>query len=103
MRPDIRIYEDDLIALCRRYGVARLRLFGSAARERDFDPERSDFDFVVAFASDAGMSPLEQFFGLRDGLSALLARPVDLLEEAAVTNPFLRADIEKSASPIYAA
>jgi predicted nucleotidyltransferase len=31
-----------LIALCRRFGVERLDVFGSASRVDDFDPDRSD-------------------------------------------------------------
>ncbi len=34
----------DLGALCRRHGVARLEVFGSAARGADFDPASSDAD-----------------------------------------------------------
>lgn len=37
--------------LCRRYGVARLELFGSAAGDA-FDPQRSDLDFLVEFDAD---------------------------------------------------
>lgn len=33
---------------CERYGVARLRVFGSAVTGR-FDPNRSDVDFFVDF------------------------------------------------------
>ena len=40
---------DALAAICRRYGVSRLEVFGSAARGLDFDPKRSDFDFLVEF------------------------------------------------------
>ena len=36
-----------LLELCRKYGVRRLDLIGSALR-MDFDPSRSDLDFVVA-------------------------------------------------------
>lgn len=34
--------KDELAELCRRFGVARLEVFGSAARGADFDPETSD-------------------------------------------------------------
>ena len=37
----------EIEALCTRYGVARLRLFGSALRP-DWDDRTSDFDFLVA-------------------------------------------------------
>ena len=38
----------DLQELCQRFRVERLELFGSATRD-DFDPDRSDFDFLVEF------------------------------------------------------
>ncbi len=44
---------DDLIAACKRFDVARLDIFGSAARGDDFDPARSDADVLVAFRPDA--------------------------------------------------
>ena len=55
---------EELAELCRRYGVARLEVFGSAARGVDFDPEASDADFLVEFDPDSDLPPLEQFFGL---------------------------------------
>jgi uncharacterized protein len=42
-----------IASICRRYQVRRLEVFGSAARGADFDPERSDADFLVEFAPDA--------------------------------------------------
>jgi predicted nucleotidyltransferase len=48
MQADIADKLDALADLFRRHGVARLELFGSAARD-DFDPSRSDADFLVTF------------------------------------------------------
>ncbi len=54
----------EIPALCRRYGVARLELFGSALTDA-FDSQRSDLDFLVAF--DANPSGLfDRYFGLRE-------------------------------------
>lgn len=39
-------HAEELAALARRYGVARLRLFGPAA-SGECDPETSDLDFLV--------------------------------------------------------
>ena len=39
---------EKIAELCRKHGVKRLELFGSAARD-DFDPARSDVDFMVEF------------------------------------------------------
>ena len=55
----------ELADLCRRFGVRRLDLFGSAARG-DFDPERSDLDFLVEFEPDARTArSLGGYFDLR--------------------------------------
>jgi Nucleotidyltransferase domain len=50
---EIKEKRDALAALCRRYGVARLEVFGSAARDAEFDASRSDVDFLVTFTPDA--------------------------------------------------
>jgi predicted nucleotidyltransferase len=73
----------DLVALCRRYGVARLEVFGSAARGRDFEPKRSDADFLVTFMP-AARNDLAAFADFKEALEALLGRPVDLVEREAV-------------------
>ena len=52
--------KDELAELCRRYGVARLEVFGSAARGTDFDPQSSDADFLVAFRLDDGRASLQR-------------------------------------------
>lgn len=96
-------HADEIAELCRRYGVVRLEVFGSAARGEDFDAARSDVDFLVAFAGEAAVSPLEQVFGLARELEAVLGRPVDLVEAGAVRNPYLRARIERSRRVVYAA
>jgi uncharacterized protein len=90
-------------ALCRRYGVRRLEVFGSAARGTDFDPSRSDADFMVDFEQRSDLRPLEQFFGFADALRDLLGRPVDLVESGVVRNPFLQAEIDRAREVIYAA
>ena len=51
MIADIALHREELRDLCRRFHVRRLEVFGSAARG-DFDPARSDIDFLVEFAED---------------------------------------------------
>lgn len=75
------IARQDFASLCRRHGVARLEVFGSAARGDDFDPARSDADFLVTFAPGF---KLAAFSDLKADLEALLGRPVDLVEREAV-------------------
>jgi uncharacterized protein len=102
MHADIARHRDALIALCRRYDVERLEVFGSAARGDDFDPASSDADFLVTFKPESRLPPLEQFFGLAEALEALLKRPVDLIEPQVVTNPFILAGINRSREVVYA-
>ena len=93
---------EELVELCRRYGVARLDVFGFAARGTDFDPKTSDADFLVEFMLDGGRAPLRQYLDFAEELRQTLDRPVDLVESGAVKNPFLRAAIEKSRELVYA-
>lgn len=83
MLADIVEKRDALAALCRRYGVTRLEVFGSAARGVGFDPNRSDADFLVTF-SPVARNDLAAFADLKEALENLLGRPVDLVEREAV-------------------
>ena len=103
MHPQIETRREALSILCRRFGVTRLEVFGSAARGDDFDPDHSDADFLVEFRPDANLSPLGQFFGLARALESLLGRPVDLVEPGAVRNPFVLAAINRAREVVYAA
>jgi uncharacterized protein len=92
---------DQLRALCQRYGVRRLEIFGSAIRA-DFDPDTSDYDFFVDFGDQPVAGSFKRYMGLKFDLEALLGREVDLVEREAVTNPFfLRATRDRR--EVYAA
>ncbi len=93
---------EEVTELCRRYGVARLEVFGSAARGTDFDPQTSDADFLVEFRLDHGRAPLQQYFDFAEALRQTLGRSVDLVESGAVQNPYMRAAINKSRELVYA-
>lgn len=103
MHTEIERHREALTALCQRYGVVRLEVFGSAARSADFDPATSDADFLVAFDKHGGLSAVDQFLGFSEALRRLLGRPVDLVEASAVKNPYVRATIDRSKELIYAA
>jgi predicted nucleotidyltransferase len=104
MHSDIDEKRDALAALCRRYGVKRLEVFGSAARGSDFDPRKSDLDFLVEFEQRSDLPSLEQFFGFAEALEQLLGRPVDLVERKAVEasrNYIRRRAILRHAEAVY--
>ncbi len=103
MIEQISQHQEALRALCRRFHVRRLDLFGSAARG-DFEPARSDVDFLVEF--DRGHPEalsLRTYLGFKDALEALLGYPVDLVEPAGMRNPYLRASIETSREKVFEA
>lgn len=91
-----------LATLCRRHRIARLEVFGSAARG-DFDPARSDVDFLVEFDSAHRIQAFDDYFGLKEGLERLLGRSVDLVVEKAIRNPYFRASVERAREPVYGA
>ena len=103
MHPLILEKRADIAALCRRYRVRHLEVFGSAARGDDFDPVSSDADFLVEFEPQSDLPPLEEFFGFQADLSRLLERSVDLVEERAVRNPYVFANINRTREVVYAA
>jgi predicted nucleotidyltransferase len=87
--------------LCRATGARRLAVFGSAVRD-DFDPECSDFDFLVEFDDVAPAAYAQAFFGLKTGLEALFHRPVDLVTPSNLANPFFRRRIAAESETLYA-
>ena len=85
---------------CRKWKIEELALFGSALRS-DFGPD-SDLDLLATFASDAKWSVLDHW-RMSEELSALLARRIDIVEKADLSNPFRRAEVLTTSKIIYAA
>ncbi len=91
-----------IAVLCRRFGVQRLEIFGSAT-SRDFDPRRSDIDFLVDFAPDGDQDLFHRYFGLKEALEHLLGRRVDLVMTGALRNPYFIESVNKTRQSVYAA
>jgi uncharacterized protein len=87
MLPMIEQHQTQIRALCLKHGVGRLELFGSAARG-DFNPADSDLDFFVEFTDPGWKGSFKRFMGLKLDLEEMLGRSVDLVELAAVKNPY---------------
>lgn len=92
----------EIAELCRRFGVMRLEVFGSATGDR-FDRERSDIDFLVEFDIAEPVAHARAYFALLSGLRDLFARDVDLIEIRAVSNPYFLESINRDRRQIYAA
>ncbi len=98
----LTIRRDQLVALCQKYRVRRLDVFGSAARD-DFNEQSSDIDLLVEFDDMPFPDRADAYLGLLTESEALLGRRVDLVEVSAVRNPYLRQGIESSRQLLYAA
>src|ERR1700749_3122379 len=86
-----------LTALCRKYHVRELSLFGSALQDH-FRPD-SDIDLLVEFEPDAriGFIAFAQF---QSELSQLLGREVDLVPKGGL-KPLIRDSVISSAKVLY--
>ena len=103
MIPLIEHHLDAIRALCREFEVSRLEIFGSAATD-DFDPDRSDVDFLVEFAPETDLGPwMKRYFDLKERLEQLLGRPVDLVMVGALRNPYFIRSVNESRQVLYAA
>ena len=93
--------KEELAAICQRYDVARLEVFGSAARGTDFDPATSDADFLVQFKPDGALDSFARYFRLQDALKEALNRPVDLVEPETIKNVYMKESIYKLTETVY--
>jgi predicted nucleotidyltransferase len=97
---DVESLKPAIIQLCQRVRVRRLDVFGSALTG-SFRPD-SDVDVLVEFEPDAG-DLFSRYFDLKEGLERLLSRPVDVVVEKAMKNPYFKASIEHTRKNVYAA
>ena len=86
-------------ALCNNHNVSKLYVFGSVLSERY--KQTSDIDFIVDFSDIEIYDYADNYFDLKKSLEDLLNRQVDLLEEKAIKNPYLRQTIDSSKKLIY--
>ena len=97
---DLNVDQDRLVAICERYGVVRLEVFGSLARGEGH--AGSDLDILVVFKPGAKVGL--EFVGLQQELEALFGRPVDLLTRSAVErspNKYFRRFALRRTEPLY--
>ena len=86
---------------CRRFGVTRLHVFGSALRD-DFSREDSDVDLLVEFGPLESYAKVDAYFGLLNELRDALGRDVDLVMSGAVKNRYIARDIDRTKQIVYA-
>ncbi|CAN5613804.1 hypothetical protein BH23CHL5_BH23CHL5_13310 [soil metagenome] len=96
----IRTNQQHIEALCREFGVKRLEVFGSAARG-DFDPAKSDLDFMIEFL-DYGPGIASRYFGFIEAMEDHFGLKVDTVFGPGVKNPILQEEIDQARELVYA-
>ena len=99
--PELTDRLDEIRTLCDQYGIRALYIFGSAVHGT-FNPDASDFDFLVDLGP-YGPDVVTRFFGLQDALRDLLGREVDLITVRSSGNPRFAAEVDATRIEIYAA
>ena len=84
---------------CVTYKVDKLYIFGSVLTENF--TEDSDIDFLVKFGDVELYYYFDNFIGFKEELERILRRPIDLVEEQTVKNPYLKASIDRNKKLIY--
>jgi len=100
LAPPLTTHRDAIASLCRTFGVVALDVFGSAADGR-FDAQRSDYDFIARFASQPEVSLARRYVAFSEALEALLGRPVDVMTDHTIANPYLQRSVQASRRPLY--
>jgi predicted nucleotidyltransferase len=101
MIPLVANHAQAISALCRRHGVIRLDLFGSAAIGT-FDAAQSDLDFVAEFANPAPTAEYaDRFLDFAAGLEAVLGRRVDVVSATALRGSRLAQAIVSARQRVY--
>ena len=102
MHESIEAKRGEIEQLCHDHSVRRLDLFGSAVDD-SFDLESSDVDVLVEFDAGPAFDYFGTFFGLKEGLEAILGRPVDLVSVTSIRNPYFKQQVLNSRELLYAA
>ncbi len=100
LREELTAKRQAIMALCRKYGVASLDLFGSGVSDEWWST--SDLDFIVRFKEQADRGLADRFLGLAEELEALFGPRVDLITPRSIRNPYFMRNVEATRASVYA-
>jgi predicted nucleotidyltransferase len=90
---------DKIRKLCEQHYVSHLSVFGSILTDKF--TKNSDIDLLVDFSNIDLQNYADNYFSLKQALEEIFRRQVDLLEDKAIKNPYLRQSIEASKRLLY--
>jgi predicted nucleotidyltransferase len=100
VHPSLSVSRETIAAFCEKWQIVEFALFGSAARG-ELRPD-SDIDVMLQFAPEAHRS-LYDLVDIKDELSGMFGRDVDILEKGFIKNPYRRRSIARDLTVLYAA
>jgi len=95
----IDTYTAEIEKLCALHKVKTLHAFGSVVADQLTD--KSDIDFIVDFDPIDLTTYADNYYNLKFSLEAMLKRPVDLVEEKAIRNPYFKESVNKQRKLVY--
>lgn len=98
LHPAIAIHVEEIVRICREFGLSRLEVFGSAVTDA-FDSERSDVDLLVGFPEDFDYG---NYFLVKERLESLLGREVQLVSREFLRNPYFIHTVDSTKQLLYA-
>lgn len=97
---ELQAYSNEIARLCFRHKVKKLYAFGSVLTDK-FD-KNSDIDLIVEFEPVDVDQYADNYYDLKFSLEDILHRPIDLLEEKAIKNPYFRQVVNSQRHLVYA-
>ena len=95
----LETYHTDIKRLCIFHHVKSLYAFGSVVNKQFSD--KSDVDFVVDFKPIALNNYADNYFDFKFSLQRILQRPIDLIEQTAIKNPYFEESVNKQRKLVY--
>lgn len=92
-------YQAAIVKLCKAHKVKSLYAFGSILSD-NFNAE-SDIDLIVDFANMDVDDYADNYFDFKFSLQELFKRPIDLLEEKAIKNPYFHESVNQKRELVY--
>ncbi len=96
---NLESYLSEITKLCENHKVKSLYAFGSVLTD-SFNNE-SDIDLIVDFSNIAVEDYADNYFDFKFSLQEMLKRPIDLLEEKAIKNPYFRQSVNQQRQLVY--
>ena len=95
----LSVYKDQINELCVSHKVKSLYAFGSVLTS-DIDT-KSDIDLIVDFKDVDVNDYADNYFDLKFSLQDIFNRPIDLLEEQAIKNPYFKQVVNQTKELVY--